>query len=84
MTAYRRSAFSMVELIFGMATCTILFAALASAMIIATKAMPDADSPLAAPRWRGDRRSTGHRSVYRPHHHLAHHNHGRIPGCRSQ
>lgn len=44
----RRPAFSMVELIFGMAVSTILLGALTSAMVIATRAVPDVDSPLTA------------------------------------
>lgn len=43
-----RRAYTMVELVLALATSTILLGGLASAMIIATKAMPDAKSPLTA------------------------------------
>ena len=46
--AHRRFAYTMVELVFGMATSTVLLGALSSTMIIAAKALPDSKSALTA------------------------------------
>lgn len=43
-----RPAYTLVELVLGMAVSTILLGGLASAMMIATKAMPDSKTPLSA------------------------------------
>jgi hypothetical protein len=46
--APRRSAYTMIELVFGMATSTILLGALTSTMIVAAKALPDSKSAVNA------------------------------------